>query len=159
MIKFGDTMVRSAVRYGISYRFFGMLLLLLLCGNVNAQGSLSGKVTDAETGEPILFGDVILYENGVLVTETQTDFDGNYEISPIDTGNYEVVLKYIGYLNTEDKIEIVKNEVTIHDAIISQLRNGCPIVIRHYPPLGDADDFEKGATFTAKDIRRMPNKN
>jgi hypothetical protein len=61
------------------------------------QGSLSGKVTDEETGEPILFGDVVVYQNGKLVTGEQTDFDGNYIISPIDTGIYDVVFKYVGY--------------------------------------------------------------
>lgn len=160
MIKFGDTTVRFAGLFGLSYRFSGMLLLFFL-GNVHAQGSLSGKVTDAETGEPILFGDVIIYENDVLVTGTQTDFDGNYEISQIDTGRYKVVFKYVGYREGREEVYIEENKETNLNAKIGTSfvleHHGCGY--GHYPPLGGADDFEKGDTFTAKDIRRMPNKN
>ena len=45
-----------------------LLSLLMLSTAMLAQTSLSGKVTDAETGEPILFGNVALYKNGNIVT-------------------------------------------------------------------------------------------
>lgn len=75
--------------------------LLLFSMNGFSQSTLSGKVTDADTGEPILFGDVVIYRNGKLVIGEQTDFDGNYIISPIDAGTYDVVFKYVGYRDVE----------------------------------------------------------
>ena len=76
-----------------------LLLLLLFCfGSVSllAQTTLEGKVTDAVTGEPILFGTVALYKNDVLITGTDTDLDGNYFFSDMDPGNYDVEVSYVG---------------------------------------------------------------
>ena len=51
---------------------------------LTAQSSLEGKVIEAESGEPVIFGNVAIYKNGVLITGTETDFDGNYSMSNID---------------------------------------------------------------------------
>ena len=61
-----------------------------------SQTSLQGKVTEAENGEPVLFGNVALYKNGVLVTGIETDFDGNYHFSNIDPGTYDIESSYVG---------------------------------------------------------------
>ena len=47
-------------------------LLASLTGLV-AQTTIEGKVTDAKSGEPILFGTIALYRGGVLITGTETD--------------------------------------------------------------------------------------
>ena len=134
---------------------------LALSFNVLGQASLSGQVADKDTGEPILFGDVIVYRNGNLVTGAQTDFDGNYTISPIDAGTYEIAFKYVGY--TDLKIEKVKfgaNETVIVDAAIKSQRTICgPICVSYKIPLMSADIFEKGQTFIGKDIANMAIKN
>ena len=76
-------------------------ILLLICILISfqnfAQTSLTGKVTDEETGEPILFGTVSLYKDGSLVTGTDTDLDGFYNFPNIDPGTYEVEASYVGY--------------------------------------------------------------
>jgi len=51
----------------------------------------SGKITDAETSEPLIGATVKIGTTG-----TATDFDGNYTIN-IDKGDYEVILSYVGY--------------------------------------------------------------
>ena len=82
------------------------LLCLLSMGSLMAQTSLYGQVTDQEAGEPILFGSVVLYQNGVLVTGTETDLDGNYHFNNIDPGTYDVEAAYVGYATK--KISAVK---------------------------------------------------
>ncbi len=74
-----------------------LALLLFSVTFLSAQTSIEGKVTDAETGEPIIFGNVALYKNDVLITGTETDLDGNYSIPNIDPGTYDVEASYIGY--------------------------------------------------------------
>lgn len=76
-----------------SYKL-GILILLLLPLHVKGQETIiKGKVTDAGTGDPIPFVNVIL--KGTTIGNT-TDFDGNYQIkttSPSDT----IIASYIGY--------------------------------------------------------------
>lgn len=62
--------------------------------------SLSGKVTDSETGEPILFGSVAVYQGKKLITGGETDLDGNYEIKGLSAGTYRIKSTYVGYEST-----------------------------------------------------------
>ena len=128
------------------------------------QSSLSGKVTDSDTGEPILLGDIILYQNEKLITGEQTDFDGNYIISPIDTGIYDVVFKYVGYEDiTVEKVQILTDRETRVNAVMtSGISIDFPIIHNcgwQYPTLYSPSDFGSGQTFTSKQIRNLPNKN
>ena len=61
-----------------------------------AQTSLGGKVVD-DTGEAVLFGNVALYKNGVLLSGGTTDIDGNYNLGNLDPGTYDVELSYTGF--------------------------------------------------------------
>jgi len=74
-----------------------LILLLFVVSLLEAQTSLSGKVTDAETAEPIIFSTVALYKNDVLITGTESDVDGNYSFSNIDPGTYDLLVSYTGY--------------------------------------------------------------
>ena len=60
------------------------------------QTSLSGKITDGDTGEELIAANVTLYKAGVLITGCATDFDGNYSLN-LDPGTYYVEVSYIGY--------------------------------------------------------------
>ncbi|MBI1225148.1 MAG: hypothetical protein GC192_07895 [Bacteroidetes bacterium] len=61
------------------------------------QTKLEGTLKDADSGEPIVFGTIALYRNGVLKTGTNTDFDGNYSLTEIDPGTYDVEFSTTGY--------------------------------------------------------------
>ena len=68
-------------------RYLLLTFTLLLAGVVAmAQTSLQGSVKDADSDEAILYGNVALYRGGVLITGTQTDFDGYYSITELDPG-------------------------------------------------------------------------
>ncbi len=128
------------------------LFLLLFTLNSFAQSALSGKVTDANTGEPILFGDVVVYRNGALITGEQTDFDGNYIISPMDPGTYEIVFKYVGY--TDVKVEgfiVLADKEMILDASISKgVSLECVVVRAYKVPLIEQDNTTQGASIMSK---------
>ena len=70
--------------------FLPLILLCLSFSLLQAQTSLGGKVTDDESKEPISFGTIALYKNGVLVTGTEPDLEGNYNFPDIDPGLYDV---------------------------------------------------------------------
>lgn len=77
---------------------------LISAGTAFAQsGSLTGTVTDAQTGEPLVGANVYISE---LQKGSPTDVNGEYEITDIPVGTYEVRVSYIGYTETTQTVEI-----------------------------------------------------
>ena len=145
----------------ISFHFFILIGCLFFSVSGFGQSAIAGKITDAETGEPILFGDIVVYQNGKLITGDQTDFDGNYIISPIDTGVYDILFLYVGYMDLKFEGVLIEmdKETTLDASITSGVSIDFPVIIQCGPSIIQQDDFDKGQTFTGRDIRRMPNKN
>jgi outer membrane receptor protein involved in Fe transport len=142
---------------------------LLLCifamftfASIYSQTSLEGKVTEKATGEPILFGTVALYKNGVLITGTDTDYDGNYFIGNLEPGTYDVESKYLGMADqmitgvtlkagqtTRLNIELTEGGVVLDDIV----------VVAYKAPLVDVDNTSTGTTLTAEKIASLGVKN
>lgn len=76
-----------------------LLIAQLLSGNLTDTYYISGQVTDAATGEPIIFGSVVLYKEGVMICGIETDFDGNYSFSDLEPDIYDLEVSFIGYSN------------------------------------------------------------
>jgi TonB-dependent starch-binding outer membrane protein SusC len=70
------------------------VVLLAPIAALAQTGSLSGRVTDSSTGEP-------LTGTAVLITELQrgasVDLDGNYRVENLPVGTYTVRFSYVGY--------------------------------------------------------------
>ena len=75
------------------FRILLLLLLpqLLLGGNV---GKIFGKITDSETGEPLIGANITITETYQGAT---TDVLGDYVVVNIHPGSYTVNISYIGY--------------------------------------------------------------
>ncbi|WP_161552734.1 TonB-dependent receptor domain-containing protein [Rhodothermus marinus] len=78
-------------------------LLLLVPLWAQAQGILRGRVTDAETGEPLPGANIVLVE---LQRGAASDIDGNYEIGDIPPGRYTLRASFVGYRTLEQAVEI-----------------------------------------------------
>ena len=78
------------------------ILLLHSVLNSFSQTQLSGKVIDINTGEPLI-GAAVIYGKGLGVT---TDFDGNYFISSIPSGERNIKVSYVGYKAIDKKVLI-----------------------------------------------------
>ncbi len=74
--------------------FFNLLFLFSIAAI--AQTSLSGKITDVDTGEELIGANVTIIQNGNFVTGTSTDFDGNYKVN-LDPGSYDIEIVYVGF--------------------------------------------------------------
>ncbi|MCR5453775.1 MAG: TonB-dependent receptor family protein [Bacteroidales bacterium] len=88
-------------------KFFSLTLLMLLAfvntfANVLA-GSITGKVVDSRTGQPVEYATVAVYNqtNNSLVTGTITDGKGEFAIDGIKNGTYKLTASFIGYNPTE----------------------------------------------------------
>ncbi len=89
------------------FRFRKAILCLLaifsslaVCGQ---NAVLRGKVTDAETGEPLLGASIVLQQNENFLAGTSSDLDGAYELSA-EPGSYQLIVSYVSYV--PDTIEI-----------------------------------------------------
>lgn len=137
-------------------------LALLLCLSISgiSQTSLQGSVTDIESGEPIIFGTVALYQNGVLITGTETDFDGFYAITELAPGAYDVEFSYTGY--APKKITAVNVLAGKANRLDVKIQPGPGPGCYYYSGCGNSrpilrlDDTTQGMTFFGEDLRRMP---
>ncbi|MEZ4988587.1 MAG: TonB-dependent receptor [Saprospiraceae bacterium] len=74
--------------------FFLSISIALYIGGIAQTGSITGQMTDALTNEPISFGNILVVGTDVGTT---TDVDGNYTLTGITPGLYNVRASYLGY--------------------------------------------------------------
>ena len=91
-----------------------LLLLGLLPGVALAQntGALTGRVTDAQTGETLIGANVVI--TGTTLGAA-TNIDGEYRINGVPVGDYSITASYIGYS------PYTYEDVTINSIDIEQL--------------------------------------
>ncbi len=93
------------------------ILIFLAYSGFAQTGTIRGYVYDEGNGEPILFGNVLVVENG---TGTTTDLDGAYAIDLV-AGTYSVTYSFIGYTSvTINDVSVTAGEVTTLDARIAE---------------------------------------
>lgn len=128
-----------------------------------SQTSLEGKVTDAATGEALILANVVLFKNGNLVANTQTDLDGNYVFSAIDPGTYDVKVIYTGYPEqTTTGVVVLAGKAIRLDFKVDAgtgIQLGEAVVTAYKVPLIEQDNTTQGGIKTAEQIRNLPTKN
>ena len=92
--------------------FISLLGILLLPAAIFAQ-SISGKVTDTDTGEPLVGANVVV-EGTDLGAAAQAD--GTYSIK-VDEGSYTVTASVIGYASSTNSVD-VSGDVTLDFGLI-----------------------------------------
>lgn len=95
-----------------------IIQLLFISNSFSQTGSVSGKITDVSTAEPLIGATVAILNttNGTI-----TDFDGKYLISGLSAGNYSIKITYVGYEAKEiSGIEIKNGQITIADISLSE---------------------------------------
>lgn len=144
-------------------RILLFLFFLVMTASVVGQTSLTGKVTDAESGEAVPFGNVVLFKNGVFITGTETDLDGNYNFNSIDPGTYDVEVSFIGYQTQRiTGIQAFAGKANRADVALEQGGGVVldEIVVREYKvPLVEQDNTTSGGVITSDQIRNLPTRN
>lgn len=135
---------------------FGLMLLAVTMAFAQG-GTLQGTVTD-DAGEPLPFANVSVEKNGVVVNGATTDFDGNYQITPIPAGSYTVKYSYVGYNTKEIQgIVISADKITFQPIKLSNSSTEIDEVeiVYYSKPLIDPD-FKSGGTRTREEIAVSP---
>jgi outer membrane receptor for ferrienterochelin and colicins len=100
------------MRYTHSVRLLMAALFLLCAAPLAAQnGTLTGRVTDKESGQP-LEGAQVQMVGAAQATGSLTNAEGIYRLA-LPAGTYSVVVQYLGYVTArQDLVEILAGQTT-----------------------------------------------
>lgn len=74
---------------------------------VASNGSISGKVTEKETGQPLAGANVYLKGTSY---GSSTNLQGEYAITNVPAGSYTLIVSYIGFAQFSQSVSVVENE-------------------------------------------------
>lgn len=74
--------------------------------SVWAQWTISGKITEANSGTTLVGATVLLPDLNITVP---TDANGNYAIKNLKTGSYTLKVSFVGYASQEKTIDLKQN--------------------------------------------------
>ena len=89
------------------------LFVLLIASTVLAQkGTITGKVSDAADGSPLIGANVVLEGTS---QGAATDTEGRYTILQVDAGEYSIMVSYIGYKILKKDAMVTTGEILLMD--------------------------------------------
>lgn len=74
------------------------------------DGSVTGMVTDDETGDPLVGVNIVIPQMGI---GTATDANGQFGVENLPEGEYELIARYIGYTTLQEMITVTDGEETV----------------------------------------------
>jgi len=80
-----------------NFKIVVILLLFFITNNLTAQYSVSAKVKDEVSSEPLVYSSVALLEKDSAISYAITDEKGYFEI-PAKNGHYKIVIRFVGYI-------------------------------------------------------------
>lgn len=151
-------------------RFSSLIIILLLTASTAlAQGSLSGKITDADSGEELPGANIVISDGSGFTRGVTSNLTGDFLFPSVPAGTYRLQITYVGYTD-EERSGIVVNDgeetvvnielgagVSLNPVVISASKtqekvNEAPASIEVIDPIeirntstATATDFIKGA--------------
>lgn len=86
--------------------------MLLIPLSANAQFTLRGKITD-EKGAPVNGAYVYLYHKGDMAALANSSSNGEYSLTKVPKGTYDMVVSFVGY-KEKDKTITVDRDLTLN---------------------------------------------
>jgi TonB-dependent receptor len=114
---------------GVKAFAFLIFILSFVTVEIAAQsrGSIRGHLTDAQSGEPMLFANIAL--KGTTLG-TVTNEKGDYQLSNIKPGTYTLIFSYISYGVIEQQVTIAAGENKVIDgAMVMESIMGEEVVV------------------------------
>ncbi|MCB0638203.1 MAG: TonB-dependent receptor [Lewinella sp.] len=134
--------------------FLGLLLLLLAASAFGQAGIIRGNVYDEETGEPIIYGNILIRGTD---RGTNTDLDGFFSIAQLEAGTYTLIFSYTGYGNKEVTVELREGEIAYERVYLATAAINLQTVdVSAERTQARSDVQVSKVTVTTKDIRSLP---
>ncbi|MEW6062084.1 MAG: TonB-dependent receptor, partial [Bacteroidota bacterium] len=133
-----------------------VLMLLVSCYLIaGTTGKISGRVTDAKSGEPLVGANVVI--TGTTLGGI-ADLDGYYTILNIPPGNYEIQFRFIGYRTyVVRNIQITSDNTTKLDAVMQEdVVTTQEVVVTAEKPVVQVNLTSTVATVNDQEIKALP---
>jgi len=145
------TKIISRIKFDMMNKI--LLLILVLLGSyslhVQSQYTVSGRVTDTESGEPLSF--VTIVEKGTT-NGTTTDLQGKYSLTVSDE-NAVLKFTYVGFLDEEIPVA-GKNEIDV--VLVPDLQQLDELVVIGYGSTKKSDLTGAISSVSSDDIENIP---
>ena len=102
------------------------LLVLASAASAQTGGTVSGLVTDRQTGEPLPAASVVLTE---LARGASADPDGRYVIEGVPPGEYTLTVSFLGFREAERSVEVRAGEDVVEDVALQPDLTGMDEVV------------------------------
>jgi outer membrane receptor for ferrienterochelin and colicin len=151
--------IQRATTMNVKRQIFFMVLLgcVVFVSAIYAgtTGKISGVITDATTGEPLIGANVVLKGTSLGTT---SDVDGNYVILNIPPGVYTLVVSFVGYQQVQVQSVYVTVDLNTSIDVILQVAaievEGATIMAER--PLVTKDNTGSLSTVDAAQIKNLP---
>ncbi len=134
---------------------FGIVLLSVTMAWSATVGTISGRITDEQTGEPVIGAQVMISELGL---GGSTDFEGEYYIQNVPVGLHVVQVWMIGYAKvTINDVGVVMDQTTpMNISLEQEIIKGQEVTVVADRPLVEKDVTVKKMVRTAEEIQNLP---
>ncbi len=111
------------------YKKIWLLVVIILSAYVlkAQEGSITGKVTDATSGNAIAYASVFL-SNATKSAPTNTD--GGFTLTGIQPGQYDLVVSYVGYKTYSQKVLVGQSKIEVAIKLNKQTINLQAVTVR-----------------------------
>ncbi len=118
----------------------------------SGKATVNGKVTDAESGEPIIGATILWTELG---SGTATDADGSF-IAELPTGKLEMKVQYVGYQDMVRQVTVL-SDGTLNIKLNTEAVNLQEILVRADAPDDNIQSAQIGvARLDVQEIKKLP---
>lgn len=135
--------------------FYFLIALFTIPLYAGTTGKISGKVTEATTGEPVIGANIYIEE---LQTGAATDADGSFTILNIPPGTYDVSFSSVGFEKVI--VEGVRVEIDLTTEVNAQLRTTAlemgEVIIAAQKPIVVKDISNSVLNIQTKNIETLP---
>jgi len=94
-----------------------LLLMVPVISFAQGTGVIKGKITDKKTGEPLVGASVLI--KGTY-TGTITDANGNYQLTKVKAGSFDLVAQFISYNKVQKSVTVKDGQTATVNFALSQ---------------------------------------
>lgn len=127
--------------------------------NESKLGVLQGKVVDENAKKNgIPFANVVVKQQGKVVSNTSTDLDGKYKTRALPTGTYEIEVSYAGYMPSRMVgVKVYPDRSTLIDVPMkANITLQAVNVVDYEVPFITKDQTSTGGVVTKEEIAALP---
>lgn len=132
-----------------------LFLILLSFATFAQNGTIKGKVVEAANNQSVPFANIVIVGT---TTGVSSDLDGNYEITGLEPGTYDVSVSFLGFKTlTESEVMVTNSKPTIIDFKMEEdVENTPEVVVTASPFKKTSESPVSLQTIGTTEIQRNP---